>query len=367
MQFQVERANFANTRLVAEPSVAELSKLGEGQALLEVERFSFTANNITYAVAGDQLRYWQFFPPLEQSADSSQWGVIPVWGYANVVASTSTDIAVGERLFGYFPTGRYVTIEPKHANAHQLFDGSKHRADLPPGYNLYRRAAAGATPAQEAEQMLLWPLHVTSFCLWDSLKEHEWHQAAQIIILSASSKTSLGLAYGLHDDDMAPAVIGVTSAGNFDFVQSLNVYDEVQTYDALDDIKNDVPTTIVDMSGDLKVLSKLHSHLGGNINYCLQVGLTHWDAYDPRSDFGVPQAQRSFFFAPDHIQRRMQEWGAVEFGKRSGDFLKKTTARCREWLDVEVINGLNAFGDVYPQVLRGSYPSSKGLIVDCAD
>ena len=36
--------------------------LQPGQIRLTVERFALTTNNITYAVAGDMLDYWGFFP-----------------------------------------------------------------------------------------------------------------------------------------------------------------------------------------------------------------------------------------------------------------------------------------------------------------
>ena len=56
--FIVKRDDLATTRLV------ESKKLipNEGQAVLRVERFALTANNITYGVAGDLIGYWQFFP-----------------------------------------------------------------------------------------------------------------------------------------------------------------------------------------------------------------------------------------------------------------------------------------------------------------
>jgi hypothetical protein len=48
-----------------------------GEALLvKVESFAFTANNITYALAGDQLKYWNLFPAPQG------FGTIPVWGFA---------------------------------------------------------------------------------------------------------------------------------------------------------------------------------------------------------------------------------------------------------------------------------------------
>ncbi|MEO1202273.1 MAG: DUF2855 family protein, partial [Pseudomonadota bacterium] len=73
--------------------------LDEGQVLMAIERFAFTANNISYAVIGERFGYWKFFPV------DAEWGVIPVWGFAKVVESRHSGVEVGERLYGYWPTG----------------------------------------------------------------------------------------------------------------------------------------------------------------------------------------------------------------------------------------------------------------------
>ena len=62
--------------------------------LVKVKRFAFTANNITYAVLGDHLKYWSLFPV------QNGFGNIPVWGLGEVIASKHPAIAVGETLFG---------------------------------------------------------------------------------------------------------------------------------------------------------------------------------------------------------------------------------------------------------------------------
>src|SRR5438067_1312489 len=64
--------------------------------LVKVDRFAFTANNITYAVLGDELKYWQLFPA------PNGFGNIPVWGFGEIIASRHPNVALGERLFGYF-------------------------------------------------------------------------------------------------------------------------------------------------------------------------------------------------------------------------------------------------------------------------
>ena len=66
---------------------ADPAPLREGEARLKIESFSVTANNVTYAVAGDAFGYWNFFPGEEG------WGVVPMWGHAFVEASNHPEIA----------------------------------------------------------------------------------------------------------------------------------------------------------------------------------------------------------------------------------------------------------------------------------
>ncbi|WP_197703620.1 MULTISPECIES: DUF2855 family protein [unclassified Marinobacter] len=94
------------------------SPLAPGHIRLAVDSFSFTANNITYAAAGDMLGYWQFYPPAGE--DSDGWGVIPVWGFADVIDSSCDQITVGERLFGYFPPATHVVMQPTQITEHRL-------------------------------------------------------------------------------------------------------------------------------------------------------------------------------------------------------------------------------------------------------
>jgi hypothetical protein len=81
--------------------------LAEGEARLAIERFALTANNITYGVFGQAMRYWDFFPGPEG------WGRIPVWGHARVEASNHPDLAVGQRFYGYWPMSTHLTVTPR--------------------------------------------------------------------------------------------------------------------------------------------------------------------------------------------------------------------------------------------------------------
>jgi len=192
---------------LAEARVAEapLPEPGEGQALLRVERFGLTANVITYALAGDTIGYWRFFPASEDG-----WGRIPAWGFAEVVGGDVLE--PGERLFGYLPMASHVLLAPE-VRPTGVVDTTPHRAELPRAYNTYRRAG----PAEDGDGrvLVLRPLHMLCFLLADQLEAEGRHGADQVLLTSASSKTALGLA---HELGRAGArVAGLTSARNAGF------------------------------------------------------------------------------------------------------------------------------------------------------
>ncbi|MEM1122171.1 MAG: DUF2855 family protein [Bacteroidota bacterium] len=219
---------FFNGRL--KETSKEALNIAEGEILVKIDKFAYTANNITYAVAGDMLGYWQFFPPTGEDADG--YGIIPVWGFAEVVKTKSTGIPVGDRLFGYFPPASHLKMKPTRISDGRFVDGMNHRSKLPAGYNMYRRVQSEPhySPKMDNERMVLFPLHLTSFCIWDALQDKDFYGAKQLIILSASSKTSTGLGYALQADENAPKVIGVTSPRNLETVKNLNLYDQSITY-----------------------------------------------------------------------------------------------------------------------------------------
>jgi hypothetical protein len=98
--FQVARDDLSKTRFVSAP----VGALQPGEVLLKIDSFAFTANNITYAETGVVLKYWQFFPAPEG------WGVIPVWGFADVVESRHEALTPGERLYGYWPMATHAVL-----------------------------------------------------------------------------------------------------------------------------------------------------------------------------------------------------------------------------------------------------------------
>jgi hypothetical protein len=211
------------------------------------------------------------------------------------------------------------------------------------------------------ERMLLFPLYATSFCLYDFLQDNEYFGAGQVIVTSASSKTAIGLGYALAADMASPPAIGLTSSGNRDKVQALELYDRVFAYNALDEIDCTRPTVIVDLSGNGALLSELHAKLGINMKYTSNVGATHYTANETGPHFIHERSH--LFFAPSHIQKRAAEWGAGEFESKAQRFWRDAAIKSRDWLVIEHHSGMDALAPVYAQLLAGDCAPDKGIIM----
>src|SRR3982074_1571524 len=252
--FVVARNDLQQCKII-ETLLPDAASLPDEALLVKVTRFALTANNITYAVLGDQLKYWQLFPAPKD------FGNIPVWGFGEVIASKHPNVAAGETLFGYFPMATHLVIEAADVTKRSLRDGAAHRQGVAPVYNAYARISGD--PAfmgkQGDYQALLRPLFMLSFLVDDFLAENEFYGVRRVMLSSASSKTAFGLAHLLHGRD-GIKVVGLTSASNAPFVKSLGCYDEVVTYDAVTSMPADSPVAYVDMAGNSELREKLHRH-----------------------------------------------------------------------------------------------------------
>jgi hypothetical protein len=349
---EVRKDDLSKTRIVQR----EASPLKDGEVSIGIERFGLTANNITYGVVGEAIGYWQFFPA------EPGWGNIPVWGIGEVAASQHPDVAKGERLYGYFPMASQLVIRPDRLNAARIVDGSAHRAKLPPVYNSYARLASepGYDGSLDDERVVLFPLYATSYCLYDFLLDNNWFGASQVIVVSASSKTAIGLAYALHDDVKAPASVGLTSPANATSVKKLGLYDSVAAYDGIASLDASQPSVIVDMSGSGGVLSALAAHLGESMRYCSNVGVTHHESSRVRPD--TMGGRSAMFFAPSHIKKRSDEWGPGEFEKRAGVFFRDAALRSRDWLRIERLTGAEALERVFHELRTGKVAPERGIV-----
>ena len=158
--------------------------IATGQAVLALDRFGMTSNNLTYALTGKVMGYWRYF-----SADPG-WGRMPVWGFAEV-----------ER-WGFEDTGG----DPLHS------------AD------------------SEDQLTLLRILFLTAFLLADFIdRARDCAPVDTIILSSASSKTALAAAHELRERHSV-RVVGLTSARNTEFVRGTSAFDQVVEYEGISEL-----------------------------------------------------------------------------------------------------------------------------------
>jgi hypothetical protein len=318
----------------------------DGEALMAVERFGLTSNNITYAAFGEAMSYWKFFPAPDG------WGRMPVWGFATVAESRAEGLPYGARLYGYLPASSELIVTPARTGAQGFIDASPHRAELPAAYNSYLRTDADPSyePRREDQQMLLRPLFFTSWLIDDFLRDSELFGASTVVLSSASSKTASGLAFLLSRDG-ATEVLGLTSARGADYTRSLGVYDEVITYDELDSLPQG-RAVYVDMSGDADVRAAVHSHFASELAHSAVVGATHHDRMGGVPE-DLPGPRPTFFFAPDRVGKRSSEWGRSGLEARLAEAWSPYVEWTDDWLKVTRSEGPEALRQAYLDLLAG--------------
>ena len=362
MDIEVARGQFERWRTV-ETAPRDLA---DGEVRLRVERFGFSSNNVTYAVIGDMLRYWEFFPASPAAPDdATDWGRVPAWGIVEATETRSPDVVVGERLFGFVPMSTELVIVAGRADGTTVSDVSPHRAGLAGPYNSLRRCAADPAwrPDREELQMLLFPLFFTSYLIDDFLVDQDDLGATQVVVTSASAKTSIGLAHRLHARGCH--VVGLTSAGNADFCRWLGIYDEVLPYDHADRIAC-LPSVLVDVSGNQDVVRAVHARLGDALACSLIVGDTHWDHQASGAVDGLPGPSPTFFFAPSQVTKRTGEWGAEELDRRLADAWHQYADGVTGWLTLEHAAGPEAVIEVFRTYLSGRVDPRVGTICTLA-
>lgn len=373
LNLEVRRDDLRKTRWSEDP----LPKLAAGQALLKIDRFAFTANNVTYAAFGESMAYWNFFPGADK-----QWGRIPAWGFGDVVASSCPGVQAGERYYGYFPMASHVVLQPEGPGNAGFADAAAHRKPMAAVYNRYMRTSGdpGYDAAREAQQMLLQPLFITSFMIDDFLADNEFFGATTVVLSSASSKTAYGTAFMLARRG-GLEVIGLTSASNLAFVEGLGCYDQVMPYERLEELDSEEGVVYVDFAGSAPLRARMHEHFGMYLKYSCAVGGAHWEAVahgKPRVDgeeaetegkprSALPGARPILFFAPAQIKKRVAEWGPGGLQQRTGAawraFMGPVCDPAKPWLRVVAGSGREATETVYRQMLEGKVKPEEGHVL----
>jgi hypothetical protein len=334
--------------------------LATGEIRVQLEKFSFTSNNITYAAFGDAMHYWDFFPTGQDG-----WGIIPVWGFGRVVQSVHAEVAVGERLYGYWPFASHAVLAPGKLSDGSFFDTAPHRKELHAVYNQYMRCTHDPLYTADTEdiQALLRPLFITSFLIDDFLDDNAFFGASTMLLSSASSKTAYGTAHQLHKRANIE-VIGLTSERNRAFCESLGCYHRVLSYEQLDNIAADTACVYIDFAGNAQLRRDIHSRFT-KLAYSCSIGGTHVESLG--SGKGLAGPKPVLFFAPAQIKKRYADWGPETFGRNVvgawREFCASVMQARQPWLQVQHHYGAQAAQLAYAQVLVGTGDARDGHIL----
>jgi len=323
--------------------------------LLGIDSFGLTTNNITYALMGEAMNYWNFFPAEDG------WARVPVWGFADGAESKAEGVPEGTRVFGYLPPASHLVVRPDRPSETDFVDVSPHRVDLPAAYNRYLRTDGNAVYDEKNEdyEILLWPLYFTSFLIDDFLDDEDMFGAKLAVLSSASSRTTSALAYLLDKRD-GIEVVGLTSPRNVEFTESLGVYDRVVQYEELGSIETE-PAIYVDVAGDAKVRSAVHGHWGDELKHSAAVGITHKGDLGGSGELAGPQP--TFFFAPTRLQKRSEDWGPEGLNDRLAESWRPYVDWVRDWLKVEHGSGPEDVERIYRELLDGKSDPSVGHVL----
>ena len=352
--FLVDKNDLFKTEFANESS----PNYGKNEIILKIDKYAFTANNITYAVVGEKMGYWQFFP-AEQP-----YGIVPVWGFADVVSSNHENISLDDRYYGYFPMSTYLKANPDKVKSFGFVDGSKHRQSLPAVYNHYTKVSEAVDVTIDYHPIIK-PLFLTSFLNYYFLKDEAFFDANQIILTSASSKTALSLAYLLKKNQVADQkqIVGLTSERNIDFVANVGFYDKVIAYNNFEKQLNKDESMVVDFAGNSDHLKNLHSNLEDLLKHVCLIGLADWTS---GVDFkSIPNAK--FFFAPDHAEKRYRAMGVKETTLLANNALQEFIMTIKNWMSLSYIQDRKDLRTMYLETLKGNIDPSKGYMVQLVE
>ncbi|EGO03695.1 hypothetical protein SERLA73DRAFT_175287 [Serpula lacrymans var. lacrymans S7.3] len=372
------------------------SKLPPNHVLIKVDRFGFSANNVTYQALGEapHFRYFDFHPTPEiEGVSPKTHGITPVWGFGTVVKSSHPKIHIGERVYGYLSPSRYLLlpVSPSDVNKYAFSVPRPHLpADRRP-YNQITRCSSdplyNSSPAVEDLTMLYRPLFWTSFWCEDWLFRSGYGGGAtRILISSASSKTAFCLAYLIRKrikSAVLPGtrIVGLTSRKNVDFTRRLSLYDDVLDYDSF--ISSSVMRlggdkwVYADVAGNDSLNSNVFSHFGdgGHLVKSVALGLTNLSPSSPGAS-STKWSKNEFqkdtkphrpsdleqFFMPEWLAVRRNELSVAEITGMQKIAWNDLMRDCVNWVTLCRVCGREDVKRAYDDVVKRGLGPEEGLI-----
>jgi len=378
----------SNTAVVAKSLVPAV--LPADHVLIKVERFGYSANNITYQALGEvpHFRYFGFHEAPdapESGVSSSAHGVTPVWGFGTVVASTHLAVRSGERVYGYFAPARFLALPISEVNPYTFVVSRPHFPQDRRPYNQITRCSADPLydPSPDAEDlaMLYRPLFWTSFWCEDWMNASQYRGgASRVLISSASAKTAFCLAYLVRKRGPMRQVVGLTSRKNAEFTKKLGLYDHVLEYDAFEsaDMMHEPlqKWIYIDIAGNETLNSRvLRYFLDTKLDLvgAVALGLTNLSPSSKsnsaekwtKNDFSSQKASLTFeqFFTPEWLARRRKQLSVEQITRLQKEAWTGLMQDCRSWgVTIRRVYGADKVKMAYEEVVRGGFPPNQGFI-----
>src|SRR5262245_52322913 len=334
------------------------SSVAAGAVRLQLKLFGLSANNITYAAMGDgPLGYWDFFP------GPPGWGCPPCWGFADVIASRETDVAIGTRYYGYYPIAETLDVFPTNIDKTGFTDGAAHRAKKATIYNRYHLASADPLYVSgfEREQVLFRPVFGAGWWLADFV--HRCNPQT-VVMSSATSKSALVTARQLRRLGTRH-LVGLTSTKNTSYLRDTALYDQVLSYDEAASVTTDGTATYVDFLGRESLTSRIHEVLGDRLTRSVMFGATDWTDRPG----GVQPLKRSvrgpvpeFFFTPSYREVRLAEQPSLsETAQRD---IREFYSSSRKFVTIHNVRGVDEIMNCWMKLLAGEISPGDGLALE---
>ena len=350
MDFEVRRDDLRQHRVLDAP----VPEPGEGEVLLHLDHAALTANNVTYAAFGEMMGYWRFFP-----ADDG-WGRVPVWGFADVVASRADGIADGERVYGYFPMSTHLVVRPGRIGPASFVDEAAHRAQLPPVYNQYVRVHERADARAEHVHAVLRPLFTTSFLIDDWLADQDAFRCragdrgerleqdgARARRAAARPWRSRGGGAHLGAQRRVRGRHGATTTAPWctaTWPRSTRRCPRCSS------------TWVATARCWPRCTVTWPTRCGTAARWERRTG-TRW-AGGP-----LPGPAPALFFAPDHVVRRRADWGGAGFDERVDASWDRFVSSADSWLEIVEHRGPDAVAAAFADVVDGRVPPHQAYVI----
>jgi len=326
----------------------------DGSMLIRLERFGFSSTNLASALSPGLASSWPQAFPIDRDRVR-----LPVWGYAQVIASNGAELDAGTCFFGCFPTTRYLLIDP-NLEPLERFGVGVDRLFNPSSENLPALVDHNAFTEYDL-QILLRPLMTAAYMIADELIDSQFWQAAQIVITCGSSKTAMGLSYFLqdyfhrHNISDCPEIIALTAQRHVAFVRQHGHFDRVLSYEDFRRVHM-ADTVLVDFAGNFQLQRMLLYYLRNRIIHAYALGACHWNEVAT----GAIASSAEYFSAWEYYDRRQREGDDID--NRFQQAWGGVCAAFQEWLRPQLIVGPERVRWVYEQVLAGTSKPEVGYL-----